>query len=101
MWVAGGIVLLVVAASLLAAAVAKYGSRPTLPHAGVALVIAAAALELLGAVALSRVVALGRVHQALLMPLFFAWPVLLALAVLVIVTPGGNPAFLLPGPPRR
>ena len=66
---------------------ARYGNRSTLPRGVVVALIAAALVQLVGAVMLSRALARGRVSFVLGVPLFYVWPVLLAgLAVVWLLT---------------
>ena len=96
-WVAAGVLLEVVATAIVVYCAARYGNRAALPHGVVAALIVAAVIELAGALALSRALALGRVAFALSLPVFFFWPLILVVAVgLFIATLGfGDPMLPL------
>jgi quinol-cytochrome oxidoreductase complex cytochrome b subunit len=91
-WTGAGVALEVVATALVVYCAAKYGDRSTLPHAAVALLVAAGVIELAGALTLSRALAPGRVLFALAVPLFFVWPVILIglVAVFVLTLSSGD-----------
>lgn len=76
---------------------ARYGSPTAVPHGVVAALIAAAVIELAGAMALSRALAPARVAFALSVPVFFVWPlVLIVLLGLYVATLGfGDPMLPL------
>jgi hypothetical protein len=95
--VAAGVLLELVATAIAVYCAARYGSRATLPHGAVAALIAAAVIELAGAVALSRALAPARVAFALSVPVLFVWPLVLTVLVgLYVATLGfGDPMLPL------
>lgn len=93
-WAVGGLALEIVAGVTVVVFATRYGNRTHVPSGVVAALIAAVAVNLAGAVLLSRAVALGRAALGLGIIVFFLWPVWLVGAVLLFLAsigPGSQP----------
>jgi hypothetical protein len=102
-WLVAGALLELVASAAIVVCAARYGNRASLPHGVVAVVVAAAVVELVGAVLLARALAPSRGAFALLVPVLFVWPLLVVVlaAAFLLTLGGGAPWFFGGGSGRR
>lgn len=93
-----GALLELVASGAIVVCAVRYGNRTSLPHGVVAVLVAAAVAELVGAVLLARALAPSRGAFALSVPVLFVWPLLVVvIAAAFLLTLGGGAAWSFGG----